>query len=106
MDISTAYQHGISGIQSVEDPDSHWTPDSSSFVALAACRRDQTTKEDSDQGLGLFTGVLLERLGSEEVDENTTFDELIAQVSEKIGMWQEPVAHGDRKHLRLWFQEC
>lgn len=76
----------------------------SSFVTLAACRRDQTAKEHFKQNNGLFTGVLLDTLESDQVDENTTFEGLIEQLTEKLHKWQVPVAHGDRKHLRLWFR--
>jgi len=66
---------------------------------------DETAKEHFTQNNGLFTGVLLDTLESDEVDENTTFEGLIAQVADKIDIWQEPEAHGDRKHLRLWFRD-
>ena len=66
---------------------------------------DETAKEHFTQNNGLFTGVLLDTLESDEVDENTTFEGLIAQVADKIDIWQEPEAHGDRKNLRLWFRD-
>jgi len=66
---------------------------------------DETAKEHFTQNNGLFTGVLLDTLESDEVDENTTFEGLITQVADKIDIWQEPEAHGDRKHLRLWFRD-
>ena len=77
----------------------------SSFVTLAACRMDETAKEHFTQNNGIFTGVLLDTLESDEVDENTTFEGLITKVADTIGIWQEPEARGDRKHLRLWFRD-
>ena len=96
-------QEGIFGIQSVMDVS--WIPDLSSFVTLAACRRDQTAKEHFKQGNGLFTGVLLDTLESDAVDKYTTFEEIIQQVAKKLRNWQVPEVKGDRKHLRLWFRE-
>jgi hypothetical protein len=90
-------------MQSVMDV--KWTPDLSSFVTLAACRRDQKALEHFKQKNGLFTGVLLDTLESDMVDENTTFEGLVQQVAEKISTWQVPVARGDRKDSRLWFRE-
>jgi hypothetical protein len=83
----------------------NWTPDLTSFVTLAACRRDQKALEHFKQKHGLFTGVLLDTLESDTVDDKTTFEGLIQQVVEKIKKWQVPVAHGDNKNLRLWFRE-
>ena len=71
---------------------------------LAACRRDQTAKDFDTQPNGLFTGLLLDILGSEKVDENTTFEGAIQLVAEQLKAWQEPVAHGERKGSRLWFR--
>ena len=85
--------------------DDKWSPDSSAFVTLAACRRDQKAMEHFKQTNGLFTGVLLDTLESDAVDEHTTFEGLIELVAEKLRKWQVPEVHGDRKHLRLWFRE-
>ena len=82
-----------------------WSPDLSAFVTLAACRRDQKAKEHFKQKNGLFTGVLLDTLESDAVDEHTTFEGLIGLVAVKLRKWQVPEVHGDRKRLRLWFRE-
>jgi len=78
-----------------------WSPDLSSFVMLAACRRDRLALEHSTQSNGLFTGLLLDTLESDQVNEKTTFEEVIQLVAVKLRMWQEPIADGDRK----WFCE-
>ena len=83
----------------------NWTPDLSSFVMLAACRTEERSREYAKHNNGLFTGVLLDTLESDAVDTNTTFEGLIQLVAEKLRKWQEPVAYGDRKNLRLWFRE-
>src|SRR5260221_4717520 len=84
--------------------DVNWRPDLSSFVMLAACRRDQMAKEHSTQSNGLFTGVLLDTLESDEVNSDTTFEGLIKLVAKELGTWQKPVAYGERKCCRLWFR--
>jgi len=61
--------------------------------------------EHCTQNNGFFTGVLLDMLESDKVDENTTFEGLVAQVADTIDIWQKPEARGDRKHLRLWFRD-
>jgi hypothetical protein len=66
---------------------------------------NETAMEHCTQNNGFFTGVLLDTLESDEVDENTTFEGLVAQVANTINIWQEPEARGDRKHLRLWFRD-
>lgn len=84
-----------------------WILDLDSFVMLAACRRDRTAREyrDPSPGQGLFTGVLLDTLRSNQVNENTTFQGVNDMVAEKLRrFWQEPVAHGERKNSRLWFR--
>jgi len=81
--------------------DVNWTPDTSSFVTLAACGRYERAKEHSTQGYGFFTGVLLDTLESDAVDKNTTFEGVIQLVAAKLRRWQVPVAHGDRKDSRL-----
>ena len=101
--IATVHQEGIFGIQSVMDVT--WTPDLSSFVTLAACRRDQMAKEHFKQRNGLFTGVLLDTLKSNAVDKHTTFEGIIQQVAKKLSNWQVPEVKGDRKYLCLWFHE-
>jgi len=68
---------------------------------LAACRRDRLALEHSTQSNGLFTGLLLDTLESDQVNEKTTFEEVIQLVAVKLRMWQEPIADGDRK----WFCE-
>ena len=90
--------------------DDNWSPDLSSFVMLAACRRDQLALEHSTQSNGLFTGLLLDTLESDRVNETTTRrsekSSMIQLVAVKLRMWQEPiVADGDRKSCRLWFCE-
>jgi hypothetical protein len=59
--------------------------------------------EDCTQNNGFFTGTLLDMLESDKVDENTTFEGLISQLADTVGIWQVPEARGDRKNLRLWF---
>jgi len=56
--------------------DDDWSPDSSSFVMLAACRRDQLALEHSTQNNGLFTGVLLDTLESAQVESGRRKDDL------------------------------
>jgi len=85
--------------------DNDWSPDSSSFVMLAACRQDQLALEHSTQNNGLFTGVLLDTLESAQVDEKMTFEEVVRLVAAKLRPWQESVADGERKGSRLWFCE-
>lgn len=84
--------------------DVNWCPDLSSFVMLAACRRDQMAKELPTQTNGLFMGMLLDTLESDAVDSNTTFKGLIELVAAKLRTWQEPVAYGERKNCCLWFR--
>lgn len=88
-------------MQSVMDV--NWTPDTSSFVTLAACCAHETAKEHRTQRYGLFTGVLLDTLESDAVDKHTTFEGVIQLVAGKLRRWQMPVAHGDRKNSCLWF---
>ena len=108
--------------------DPNWTPDLSSFVTLAASmlqgllipatrslrvavtRRPWSISNRSTDCLRALTSLssvsnkhLLDILESGVVDENSTFEGLIQLVVAKIKKWQMPVAHGDRKYMRLWF---
>jgi hypothetical protein len=85
--------------------DVNWTPDVSSFVTLAACQENQTAKEHFLHRNGLFTGVLLDVLESDAVDQSTTFERLIELVGKNIGEWQDPMTSGDQKTSRLFFRD-
>ncbi|PBK79614.1 hypothetical protein ARMGADRAFT_1092975 [Armillaria gallica] len=83
-----------------------WKPDVSSHVALAACKDYQTADEGpgtDDRWSGMFMQVLIEALKSDNLNEESTYADLICALKMPRKTTQTPVVSGNAR-ARLWYQ--
>ncbi|SJL01002.1 uncharacterized protein ARMOST_04316 [Armillaria ostoyae] len=94
-------QSGDPNYRSVLSKD--WQPDMSSRVVLAACKDNQSAKEEQGHNgfHGVFTRTLVRVLRSIDYKKGTTYIDLVHLVNQSIS--QTPVVAGVHKSERLWY---
>ncbi|KAK0232286.1 hypothetical protein EDD85DRAFT_956131 [Armillaria nabsnona] len=80
-----------------------WQPDTSSYVVLAACRKNEYAwEEDDDEDIthGILTKSLVD---SSRSGQGSTYVELVAGLPKWL--YQTPFVAGDHNGQPIWYQE-